>query len=76
MALGEGRNPTRRLFRLRQITQVCASWGTAGVAGAICLIELLLTLSVVGLRRDPSRRHTATADDAPNPTYKTYASTL
>jgi len=35
MALGEGRNPTRRLFRLRQITQVYASWGTAGVAGAI-----------------------------------------
>jgi len=41
-----------------------------------CLTELLLTLSNVGLRRDLSKRHIATADDAPNPTYKTYAATV
>jgi len=41
-----------------------------------CLTELLLALSDVGLRRDPSRRHIATAEVTPNPTYKTYAATV
>jgi len=33
-------------------------------------------LSDVGLRRDPSRRYTATTEVAPNPTYKSYTATV